>query len=118
VVQTQGEQCQLPPGLELTAYRVVQEALTNTVKHAAARRVDVTIVYDETALVVQVDDDGFAPLGSLSQPHESPTGLGLTGMRERVAILGGVVSAGRHRSGGFRVRAELPFGRELPASAL
>jgi signal transduction histidine kinase len=100
---------ELAPGLELTAYRVVQEAITNTVKHSQARQVDVFISYGDDVLVVQVDDNGFAPLGSLPTDAQPSSGLGLTGMRERVAILGGQLTAGRQRSGGFRVRAELPM---------
>jgi signal transduction histidine kinase len=100
---------ELAPGLELTAYRVVQEAITNTMKHARARRVHVAITYGDESLVVQVDDDGFAPLGSLPSDERPTSGLGLTGMRERVAILGGRVTTGRQRDGGFRVRAELPM---------
>lgn len=94
---------ELPEGAELAAYRVVQESLTNTRKHAGlAASAAVTLAYERDGLVVQVTDDGMAP------PGGEPTGHGLAGMRERIGMYGGTVSAGPLPGGGFRVRAWLP----------
>lgn len=99
---TYGEPRPVPPGVALSAYRVVQEALTNVVKHAAATKVDVRVRYLDTALEVEVTDDGrgrSAPNGS---------GFGLVGMRERVSVHGGEFEAGPRRGSGYLVRASLP----------
>jgi signal transduction histidine kinase len=93
----------LPEGAELAAYRVVQESLTNTRKHAGlAATAAVRLEYQHDGLIVQVSDDGMAT------PAGEPGGHGLAGMRERVAMYGGTVTAGRLPGGGFRVRAWLP----------
>lgn len=94
----------LPPEVELVAYRVVQEALTNTVRHAGASTTEVVLEYGDDVLVVQVDDDGSG--GSHTAPPVG--GTGLLGMRERVAGLGGVLETGPRPGRGFRVRAVLP----------
>ncbi|MBK1787035.1 sensor histidine kinase [Prauserella cavernicola] len=118
-----GDPRPVPEGVALSAYRVVQEALTNVVKHAGARTVDVRVRYLRSALEVEVSDDGRARAGG-SAPGG---GFGLVGMRERVAVHGGELEAGpRQASPGYRVRASLPFGRpdeqstkdseELPAT--
>jgi len=78
---------------ELTAYRIVQEALTNTLRHAAARHAWVTIVYDEPQVRVQVADDGTANDG-IAKPPGSRRGHGIDGMRERAALHGGTLRAG------------------------
>ncbi|MFC4499636.1 MULTISPECIES: sensor histidine kinase [Streptomyces] len=91
------------PAVGLAAYRIVQEALTNTHKHAAATRARVTVDQGPRRLCVTVTDDG--------RPGTSPgegTGHGLIGMRERAAAIGGTVTAGPDPEGGFRVHAELP----------
>jgi signal transduction histidine kinase len=93
---------ELPEGAELAAYRVVQESLTNTRKHAGLASAAVTLAYERDGLIVQVTDDGMVPAGS------GPAGHGLTGMRERIEMYGGTVSAGPLPGGGFRVRAWLP----------
>jgi signal transduction histidine kinase len=94
----------LPEGAELAAYRVVQESLTNTRKHAGlAATAAVTLQYEPDGLIVAVTDDGMAV------PTGEPGGHGLAGMRERVAIYGGTVTAGPLPDGGFGVRAWLPF---------
>ncbi len=94
---------ELPEGAELAAYRVVQESLTNTRKHAGlAATAAVTLEYQPDGLIVQVTDNGMTP------PSSEPGGHGLAGMRERVAMYGGTVTAGRLPGGGFRVRAWLP----------
>ena len=91
----------LPVATDLAAYRVVQESLTNAVKHASGGSVDVTIAHESTGLAVTVASSGGAPAVVPS------SGLGLTGLQERVALLGGAFEAGP-RDGGFRVHAELP----------
>jgi len=93
----------LPAALDLSAYRVVQEALTNTLKHADATRADVAVRYGTDDLGVEVRDDGSAA------GNGTGTGSGLIGMRERVTVLGGSLSAGPEPGGGFAVRARLPF---------
>ncbi|MFG1639781.1 sensor histidine kinase [Amycolatopsis sp. NPDC049252] len=90
----------LPPDVEHAAFRVVQEALTNVAKHAAAETVVVRLGYGETELSVQVDDDG--------RGGSAPAGNGIRGMTERARALGGEVTAAPRESGGFRVRARLP----------
>jgi signal transduction histidine kinase len=96
----------VPPGVSLAAYRIVQEALTNTLRHADAR--NVTVRLDSSAGLLQVDvtDDGRGPNGSSSGGH------GLVGMRERVAVYGGSIEAGAGPEGGFRVTARLPYDDE------
>jgi signal transduction histidine kinase len=93
----------LPVEIDLAGYRIVQEAVTNAVRHARARTVTVRIERSDDALVVQVDDDGCGPSGGTGGGH------GLRGMRERAVSMGGEVSAGPGPDGGFRVRARLPL---------
>jgi len=93
----------LPPGLDLSAYRIVQEAVTNTLKHAQAHHADVEVRYEPRDLLVEVRDDGQGPTAGDGLGH------GLVGMRERVKIFGGDMSAGGAPGGGFVVRARLPF---------
>lgn len=94
---------ELPAGLDLAAYRIVQEALTNVRRHAAASRCEVTVDYAETELRVEVRDDGRGCTSS-----DDSTGHGLVGMRERAALYGGQVVTGPEPGGGFAVRAWLP----------
>jgi signal transduction histidine kinase len=101
-LESEGAVTPLPPGLDLTAYRLVQEALTNTLKHARATRAVVHVGYHDASLLISVRDDGRGPNGS------SP-GTGLLGMRERVAVYGGTLAAGAAEGGGFELRAELPL---------
>jgi signal transduction histidine kinase len=96
---------QLPPGLNLTAYRVVQEALTNTVKHAVGARVDVRIEYRPDELSLDISDSGGVP----GQSAASGNGKGLIGLHERVAVHGGSVRAGRRPDGGYRLSVIIPF---------
>ncbi len=98
----------LPQSVDLVAYRVVQEALTNAVKHAAPAAVHVGIRYDAGELVIVVSDDGGA--GPVHGGEGS--GHGIVGMRERVAAVGGEFSAGPRREGGFQVTARLPIAEE------
>jgi signal transduction histidine kinase len=103
VLEHEGRSVPLPPGLDLTAYRLVQEALTNTLKHAQATRAVIRVRYGGDRLQVSVRDDGRGPVGA-AEP-----GTGLLGMRERVAVYGGTLSAQGVDGGGFELRAELPL---------
>ncbi|MGW5382474.1 sensor histidine kinase [Nocardia sp. NPDC003963] len=98
----------LPPDVDRTAYRIVQESLTNVSRHAAAETASVRIEYCSDSLVIRVDDDGRATPDSAVAP-----GVGLLGMRERVTALGGRLQAAPGRGGGFTVHAELPVERTL-----
>jgi len=93
------------PALDLSAYRILQEATTNVLKHARARRVDIRVHYSTTMLALDVRDDGA---GVGTDPVAS-SGHGLIGMRERVAVFGGQLGAGRDPAGGFSVHARLPL---------
>jgi signal transduction histidine kinase len=104
-VRTGGTVRPLPPAVDRAAYRIVQEALTNVVRHAGARAAVVGLAYADEALVVQVDDDGPGTAAA-----SNGTGSGLDGMRERAVALGGRLEAGPRPGHGFRVRAELPLG--------
>jgi signal transduction histidine kinase len=97
----------LPGSVDVAAYRIVQEALTNVVRHAGPARAAVTLTYADDGLTVQVDDDGRTPVR-----RESTGGRGILGMRERVSALGGRIEAGLRPEGGFRVRAWLPLDGE------
>jgi len=100
-------------GIELSAYRVVQEALTNVIKHAGSpTRVDVTVQHAPGVLTVEVKDDGRGAASIMSTNGVAPggTGHGLIGMRERVELWGGELAAGPASGGGYRVRASLPYG--------
>jgi signal transduction histidine kinase len=107
-----GEPRPVPDGVAVSAYRVVQEALTNVVKHARARRADVRVRYLDSALEVEVTDDGLGGLGGLGGRGGSGTGFGLLGMRERIAVHGGELEVGPRSGPGYRVRASFPAARE------
>ncbi len=107
-----GPERPLPSGVGLVVYRVMQEALTNTMKHAGPARADVVLRYGDNAVTVIVCDDGRGAAAD-GEP-EVLTGHGLTGMRERVALYGGSIAAGPQPGGGFRVRAEVPVSAEVP----
>jgi signal transduction histidine kinase len=109
-VSIEGEKRSLPPTLDVSAYRIVQEALTNTLKHAAASRADVHLRYWPDELEVEILDDGRPNGGSSS----ASGGLGLIGMRERAALHGGQFSAGPAAGGGFAVRVRLPTPAGVP----
>ncbi|MCL6737840.1 sensor histidine kinase [Streptomyces neyagawaensis] len=94
----------LPPGADLAAYRVVQEALTNAVKHAAGARVAVTVEHTPTAVRVEVTDTGGTPAPEAT----AGTRRGLLGLRERLAVNGGTLSTGPRPTGGYRVEAVIP----------
>ena len=95
----------LPGAVELAAYRIVQEALTNVTRHSNARSVAVRLAASDAELLVDVVDDGTA-----ATPSVDDRGRGLIGMRERAASLGGTLTAGPTATGGFRVTAHLPLG--------
>ena len=109
-VSVSGAARPLPPVVDLTAYRIVQEALTNVLRHAEATCAQVWIRYEPSALVVEVADDGVGITNGASDPQ---SGYGLAGMRERAAAIGGRLEAGRGpgSDGGFGVRAWLPTER-------
>jgi signal transduction histidine kinase len=100
----------LPPGVEFTAYRIVQEALTNVIKHAGKARAVVIIRHAPAALGIEVTDDGRGINGRTPHADNGQTGHGLMGMRERVGVYGGAFEAGPRTGGGFRVAATLPYG--------
>lgn len=107
-VRVEGKPRELSPGADLAAYRVVQEALTNTLKHAHGARATVTVRYEPGDVLVEVLDNG-AGAATNGNPAIGG-GHGLIGMRERVALYGGRLEAGRQPGGGFAVRARLPAG--------
>ena len=104
-----GEVKPLPPGLELSVYRIVQEALTNVLKHARASRARVRVDYGPDAVTIDVIDDGTARTAS-----GAPAGHGLVGMRQRVRVFGGTTTACPAPGGGWHVRAELPPNPRAP----
>ncbi|TMD85927.1 MAG: sensor histidine kinase, partial [Chloroflexi bacterium] len=97
-----GDKRPLPAAVELSAYRIVQEAITNVLKHANASRVEVVVDYQPDALMLTISDNGTG-----AKTTES-TGHGLIGMRERVELFGGEMGSGSSSLGGFTVRAKLP----------
>jgi signal transduction histidine kinase len=107
-LRIEGDRPALPSGLELAAYRIVQEALTNALKHAGPASATVTLRYESDAVSVEVVDDG----GGRFADGASGGGHGLVGMQERALLYGGAVDAGRRPEGGFRVRARLPLQRD------
>jgi signal transduction histidine kinase len=102
-LRIEGEPVQLPAGVDLTAYRLVQEGLTNTLKHARAKRAEVVVRFDDGHVELTVSDDGRGGGGGDSGGH------GLVGMRERVSVYGGELEAGPRPEGGYRLRARLPI---------
>ena len=100
----EGARRPLPPGVDLSAYRIVQEALTNALRHAGGASARVVVRYEPDALELEIADDGPGPPGD----PEASGGHGLIGMRERVQLFGGELEAGPLPGGGFLVRARLP----------
>ncbi len=113
-VTTVGSPDEVPTALGVTAYRLVQEALTNVAKHAGRTHASVTVRYEPGALGLEILDDGPAdrgPAGLAASPASTASaGHGQLGMRERVAVWGGTLEAGPRPEGGYAVRAHLPFG--------
>jgi signal transduction histidine kinase len=110
-----GEQPRLPAGLDLAAYRVIQEAVTNVIKHAATDQCQVTVAYQEDTLMLEVTDNGS---GSAASDGElTVAGNGIIGMRERAAMYGGEVRAAPLPGHGFRVTARFPLAGTVPAGS-
>lgn len=107
-LRIEGEPEPLPPGVDLSAYRIVQEALTNTLKHAGPAHARVTVRYRNDEVELEVADDGAG------NGTGGGSGQGLIGMRERVAIYGGVFESGRRNGDGYLVRARLPLDANRP----
>ena len=110
-LRVEGTPSQLPAGVDLSAYRIVQEALTNVVKHAGPARAQVRIRYRDQEVTVEVTDDGRG-VRALAGDGRAGVGHGLIGMRERVAAFDGDLEAGPRPGGGFRVAARLPLAAE------
>jgi signal transduction histidine kinase len=100
----EGTRRELPPGIDLSAYRIVQEALTNTLKHAGASRATVLLRFGERTLEVEVVDDGRG-----ATAEGTARGHGIIGMRERAALVGGELTVGPSANGGFAIRARIPL---------
>jgi signal transduction histidine kinase len=107
-VRCQGAATNIPPGVDFTAYRIVQEALTNALKHAGPAQASVIVTYEPGALSLEIVDDGRGVNG-----RSADGGHGLLGMRERVAVYGGTFDAGPRHGGGFRVGVRLPYGESV-----
>ncbi|TVT47090.1 sensor histidine kinase, partial [Amycolatopsis rhizosphaerae] len=112
-VRISGEPRPLPSGVDLTAYRIVQEALTNALKHGDGAQAEVTVRYGERHLRIEVTNTGPSVLsGGRPGPRGAPgDGRGLLGLRQRVAVFGGDLDARRRLGGGYRVRARIPLAR-------
>ena len=110
-LRVDGRPVPVPPALELCAYRIVQESLTNAIKHAAPASASVNVRWGEDALELEVCDDGRR---GTRRPRRSPGGHGIPGMRERVALHCGTLEAGARPTGGFSVRARLPLTNGAP----
>lgn len=102
-LSVEGEPIELPPGVDLSAYRIVQEALTNALKHAGPATARVVVRYGKDDVELEIADTGLGPGAGDGEGH------GLVGMRERVSLYGGKIEAGPRDGGGFAVKARLPF---------
>jgi signal transduction histidine kinase len=109
VVRSAGDLATLPRAVDATGFRIVQEALTNVVRHAGAQSVSIELCREGSVLTATVDDDGRGREDIAETPGG---GNGITGMRERAAALGGRVEAGPGAGGGFVVRARLPLAED------
>jgi signal transduction histidine kinase len=105
-LEVAGEPQSLAEGVELSVYRVVQEALTNVLKHTRPTHVSVTLVFRDSGLELEIVDDGVRQ----GEHLDTNGGQGIVGMRERVAVLGGELETGPRVGGGFRVAARVPIG--------
>jgi signal transduction histidine kinase len=108
-VHQEGTARPLPPGADLTAYRIVQEALTNVTKHAGTGSARVRLTWNRDRVTITVADDGGGTGAAPDASADRPPGYGLIGMRERATAVGGRLSAGRRPEGGFLVSTELPL---------
>ena len=107
-LRVEGKASSLPPGVDLSAYRIVQEALTNILKHAGPSHAEVVIRYRDDEVEVEVTDDG------VGKGNGDGSGQGMIGMRERVALYGGVLESGKKVGSGYVVRARLPLDSNQP----
>jgi signal transduction histidine kinase len=107
-LRVEGEPVSLSPGLDLSAYRIVQEALTNALRHAGPAESQVTIRYVDGAVDLEILDDGTGP------GRRPGSGFGLAGIRERVALFGGTAATGARTDGGYAVRVHLPTTGDRP----
>jgi signal transduction histidine kinase len=115
-VLVRGERGAVPAGVDLAAYRITQEALTNILKHAGRAQASLVVRYEPNAVHLEIEDDGRgAAAGGGPAPRRSGTGHGLVGMRERAALYDGVLEAGPRPGGGYRVAATLRFAPVPPA---
>lgn len=124
-LEVNGSRRPLPAGIDLAAFRIVQESLTNVVRHAGAQAATVTLSYGDTELAVEVEDGGAANEradphprlrdGTIADSSGLGSGSGIAGMRERAVALGGSLTAGPLPGGGFRVSARLPLTPQDPA---
>ncbi|MGW0881901.1 sensor histidine kinase [Streptomyces sp. NPDC002671] len=115
-VRISGEPRPLPQGIDVTAYRIIQEALTNALRHGDGSKAEVTVRYADHALRVEVLNTGASVLTGTApvaapKPSAQGAGRGLLGLRERVAVYGGDLDARRRLGGGYRVRARIPLDR-------
>jgi signal transduction histidine kinase len=95
----------IPPAVDLAAYRIVQESLTNSIRHAGPATATVRVSYDDGEVCLQIADTGRA-----TKPHNGATGHGLIGMRERALAVGGTLNVSQPTAGGFQITARLPLG--------
>ena len=102
-LRIEGERRELPPGVDVSAYRIVQEALTNALKHAGPARARVSVRFQPDALELEIADTGTGSSNGVGSGH------GLAGMRERVAVFGGELASGPRPEGGFTISARLPL---------
>jgi signal transduction histidine kinase len=110
-VKVQGDIANIPSSVDVSAYRIIQESLTNTLKHAGPARAKVIITRTEEAIDLLIDDDGK---GKRSEESKKNRGRGLIGMRERVNLHGGEFSAEKLPGTGFRIKAKLPLKGRVP----
>jgi signal transduction histidine kinase len=110
-VRISGEPRPLPAGVDVTAYRIIQEALTNALKHGDGVQAQVTVRYADHALRIEILNSGPSVLSGGRPPGPDGEGRGLLGLRQRVAVYGGDLDARRRLGGGFRVRAKIPLER-------
>ncbi len=106
-IRIEGEQRRLSPALDLVSFRVVQEALTNAIKHAGPARARVRVTFSPDGLELEITDTGGA--GIRARSDTEPVGHGLVGMQERLTLYGGHLQTGRRRGGGFQVLARIPL---------